>query len=114
MKFYNLTHAQRLALYGIIEGFGLEVSNLFSEEKEWVEFFAHPTKDGIGYNKATLDCKAALMAVCGGKEVDDWSVYKEPSPHSGGVAFKDGYRHVIAVGIKQEPFPLLSQYGKSN
>lgn len=112
VKLFSLSHAQRAALYGIIEGFGLEVSNFFSESKCRVEFFAHPTDDGIGYNKATRDCKAALMAVCGGSTADDWSSYNEPSPHSGGVAFKDGYRRIIAVDIKREPFPSLSQYGQ--
>lgn len=112
MKLFRLTAAQRQALYGIIEGFGLEVSTFFSEQKERVEFFAEPTEDGIGFNKATRDCKAALMAVCGGKDVDDWAAFKEPSPHSGGKAFKDGYRYIIAVDIKREPFPSLAIYGK--
>lgn len=112
VKLYRLSHAQRAALYEVIEAFGLEVSTFFSESKCRVEFFAEPTEDGIGYNKATRDCKAALMAICGGKDVDDWTAVKEPSPHSGGKAFKDGYRHIIAVDIKREPFPMLAQYGK--
>jgi len=109
VKFYSLTHAQRLALYGLIESFGLHPSSFFETSKCRVEFYAEPTEDGIGFNKATRDCKAALMAACGGKDADDWVSIKEPC--GDGKPFKDGYRRIIAVDIKQEPFPALSQYG---
>ena len=112
IEFFSLSHGQRSAVYDLISSFGLEHSSNLSTAKTSIEFFAKPTNDGIGFDQDTRDCLAALLALCGGGTIDDWEIYKESSTNSGGIAFKDGYRHIITVVIKTEPFHSLSDYGK--
>jgi hypothetical protein len=108
-SFYDLSNAQRQAIYDLVAAFGLEIAGCHSEGKSCVEFWAQPGESGIGFCYATNSCIDALQVLCGSP---DYKVIMETSPHAGGIPFKDGYRRLIAAPIHRAPFPGLANYGK--